>query len=579
MRRAITAIVAGAILGGVSTRSLAQADVPSRVPLAFNHYYTYAELERALKAIGEAYPELVELRSIGKSLQGRDLWVAIVNSSKTGPHTSKPAMWIDGNVHGNEIQAAEAVLYSLWYLTKSYGRVEDLTTLLDSYSFYLLPSQNPDGREHWFTEAQNSSSSRSNQRPVDNDNDGLFDEDPPDDLDGDGSITQMWKADPNGRFVRDRDDPRIFRAVEPGKKGEWTPLGSEGIDNDGDGQINEDGPGGDDMNRNWPTDWLPNYVQFGAGPFPFSAPETRCIGRFILDRPNIAAGQSYHNAGGMILHGPGADYLTGFYPGPDEAVYEEIGRKGEDILPYYRYMVIYRDLYTVHGGFVNWLAEGLGIYSFTNEMWTDAKMFQRDVQPDEARRWLFRDRLLFGQTFKDYTEHDHPVYGPVLIGGGNKWDSRNTPTFMLEEELHRNFAFTMFHADQMPVLRFGRTDVARAGDLWTVTVEVWNDKLMPTRSAIARQRRFGTHDLLYCEAPAEARVALAGELDDWRDRQMNPIRHEPGRVQVEGGLPGRGMRLFRFYVEGPEGARVTLRYEAQKARTIEQSVELRATAP
>ena len=57
---------------------------------------------------------MVRIETIGKSIQGRDLVVAVVNSPKTGPDTTKPAMWIDGNVHGNEVQAAEVVLYTLW---------------------------------------------------------------------------------------------------------------------------------------------------------------------------------------------------------------------------------------------------------------------------------------------------------------------------------------------------------------------------------------------------------------------------------------------------------------------------------
>jgi murein tripeptide amidase MpaA len=128
----------------------AQENIPARVEIPFNRYYRYAELEDWMKKIAAAYPELVELRDIGKSLEGRTMWVAIVNAPKTGAHTTKPAMWIDGNVHGNEIQAGEAVLYSLWYLTKAYGVNPELTRILDSYSFYFLVSQNPDGRDHWF---------------------------------------------------------------------------------------------------------------------------------------------------------------------------------------------------------------------------------------------------------------------------------------------------------------------------------------------------------------------------------------------------------------------------------------------
>lgn len=556
--------------------TFAQEHIPGKVEIPFDRYYTYTQFEKHLQTIAAAYPELVELRNIGKSGEGRNLWVAIVNSPKTGPHTSKPAMWIDGNVHGNEVQAGEAVLYSLWYLTKAYGVNPDLTKLLDNYSFYFLPSQNPDGREHWFTDPQTPSSSRGNRRPVDDDKDGVADEDQPDDLDKDGSITQMWKQDPNGRWIRDRNDPRIFTRVAADEKGEWTLLGSEGIDNDSDGRINEDGPGADDMNRNWPSDWQPDYVQGGAGLFPFSNPEPRAIGQFIMDRPNIAAVQSYHNAGGMILRGPGANYRENMYSGGDRAVYDEIATKGEDILPYYKSMVIYRDLYTVHGGFVNWTAEGLGIFSFTNELWNNAKYFQRDVSdPDDKRMWLFRDRLQFGQVFKNFTEYEHPQYGKVLIGGLNKWSARVTPTFMLEEECHRNFAFTMFHADQMPILSFGKTEVTKAGPLWVLTVEVKNEKLMPTRSGLARQKQIGTNDLMLCDS---GKIAAAGTLSSWTDTRIDPVRHELNRIQLEGGIPGRSGVIFRYYLSGNEGDTVTLRYQAEKAKGIEAKVVLRETA-
>ena len=102
-------------------------------------------------------------------------------------------------------------------------------------------------------------------------------------------------------------------------------AGSEGIDNDGDGQVNEDGPGTYDMNRNWPAGWNPEHVQGGAGDWPFSYPETEAVARFIMTKPNIAAGQAYHNAGGMILRGPGVPQRDGAYSG-DRGVYESIGR-------------------------------------------------------------------------------------------------------------------------------------------------------------------------------------------------------------------------------------------------------------
>lgn len=566
-----------ACLALAAPHAAAQQDVPTEVPIAWNKYYTYPEMEEHLHAIAEAYPDLVELREIGKSLEGRSLWVAIV----TGPdaaatHADKPAMWIDGNVHGNEIQAGEVVLYTAWYLTRGYGHIADITELLDNYTFYLMVSQNPDGREAWFAEPSTPHSSRHNRRPTDNDNDGLVDEDPYDDLDGDGSITGMWKQVPmgSGRWRRDVDDPRIFTRVEPDQEGDWEYLGAEGLDNDGDGRINEDGPFGDDMNRNWASDWQPEYIQRGAGPWPLSAPEVRTITEFIAAHPNIAAGQSYHNSGGMILRGPGTSYRDGMYPRSDSQVYDELARTGDLMLPYYRDMVIYRDLYNVHGGFVNYLAEGLGVFSFTNEMWASGMMYQKDIRVDDEKQWLWRDRMMFGQTFKDYTEYDHPDHGKVLIGGPNKWSSRNTPTFMLEEECHRNFAFTAFHADQMPLLSFKRTEVEQlAGNLWQLTVEVANEKIIPTRSALAQARGIGAHDILTTSVDAGS-VVTAGRMSSWLDRQMNAIRHEPGRIQVEDGVPGHDSRIFRILIEAAPGAEVTLRYTAEKARDIELQLTL-----
>jgi hypothetical protein len=573
--RALPTILAVTMLAPMAP---AQPDMPSRVEIAWNRYYTHAEFTAHMRAIAQAYPDLVRLERIGESRRGREMLVAVVTSPSTGPDTSKPAMWIDGNVHGNEIQAGEAVMYTLWYLTKAYGVNAEITRLLDAYSFYLLPSVNPDGRERWFEEPHTPHSSRHSLRPVDDDRDGLFDEDPPDDLDGDGHITQMWIEDPAGRWERDRHDPRVFRRVRDDQVGQWTLLGQEGIDNDGDGQINEDGPGGDDMNRNFPSGWLPAYAQYGAGEFPLGNPETRAVARFILAHPNIAAAQSYHNAGGMILRGPGAPFREGYYPAADRRVYDEIARIGEDLLPYYRSMVLHRDLYIVHGGFINWTAEGLAIFSFTNELWTDAKYFQRDIaRPDEERIWRWRDRLGFGQQFTPYTEIDHPQYGRVLVGGLNKWSSRNTPTFMLEEECHRNFAFTMYHADQMPVLRVARTEVEPLSDgVWRVTAEIRNDRLIPTRSALQAEKRIGSDDIVTCTPPPGGEVLAGGTMRTWRDRQIDEARFEPGRLRLRSGVSGRGAVIVRFVVTGGEGEAARIRLAAERAADVEIDIPLRA---
>ena len=146
-----------------------QFPYPSKVDLRFDHWYDYQEMTTALHDLVEAYPELLKIESIGTSVAGRDIWLVTLNNASTGADTDKPAMFIDGNIHGNEIQAAETVLYSIWYLTKSYGKIEKLTKLVDERAFYFLPMENPDGREVWFHEPATPHYLRGGVKPTDND--------------------------------------------------------------------------------------------------------------------------------------------------------------------------------------------------------------------------------------------------------------------------------------------------------------------------------------------------------------------------------------------------------------------------
>ena len=152
-------------------------------------------------------------------------------------------------------------------------------------------------------------------------------------------------------------------------------------------------------------------------------PESKSIADFVLARPNIAAAQSYHNSGGMILRGPGAKYAP--YPASDVRVYDRIGRRGEKILPFYRYMILWKDLYGVHGGTVNWFAEDLGVISFTNELWTRRGYYpQNPGGPSQKERLDFSDFVMFGQTHVPWKKFNHPVYGEVELGGWRKMTGR-----------------------------------------------------------------------------------------------------------------------------------------------------------
>ncbi len=557
--------------GADDTRS--GSDPHFKVRLDFNRWHDVAELKSDFQKLEKAWPKFLKLTSIGKSHGGRDIILMTINTPDTGPEMSKPAMYIEANVHGNEIQGAEVSLYTVWYLMENYGRIDQITKLVNERVFYVVPTVNPDGRDHFLKGT--GAGSRTGHVPVDDDNDGVTDEDGDDDLNGNGVIEQIRKYVPGqGTHRKNAQDPRILEVAPPGQPGDYVILGSEGLDNDGDGRVNEDPVGGYDGNRNWASNWQPEYIQGGAMDYPFQLPEAKAVNDFLMAHPNIAGVQSYHNNGGMILRGPGAEW-QGEYPRADVTVYDELGRQGERMLPYYRYLVIWSGLYTVHGGFIDWTNDGLGMLSFSNELWNGGQYFnspelqqqQRDANsPISGNRsqYYFDDYLEFGDQYIEWKEFDHPQFGKVEMGGWKKTQGRVPPRFMNEELCHRNMAFSLYQTDEMPLMKMGETKVeAIGGGVYRVRVDIANPKLTPTILAKAADNNVVRPDLLTVEGTG-IEVLSAG----WVQNRFRPgateliDQKQLNRILIRTGHPGRTTRTIEYLVRGT--GQMTVTYDSLK---------------
>ncbi len=522
-----------------------------KVQVSFNRYYTAEGLAAIGKKIADAYPNLVRRVSIGKSYEGRDMWMLqITNFEKGDPHR-KPGFYIDGNIHSNEIQGGEISIYTAWYLTENYGDIDFITEMLDDRIFYIVPTINPDARNNYMQEPNTGSSPRAGMIALDDDRDGLFDEDLPDDIDGNGSITQMRRKSPNGTFIVDPKDPRkmigigVDDVIADGVQ-RYEFLGQEGIDNDGDGRVNEDPHGYYDPNRDWGWKWQPDYIQGGAYKYPFSVPENRNVADFVLAHPNIAGGQSYHNSGGMILRGPGAQEDLSTYNRADVRIYDAIGRKGEELMPGYRYLVVYKDLYSVFGGELDWFYGGRGIYTFTNEIFTRFAYYKNNEGGQDLSYKVDKD-MLMGDAFEPWKTFNHPTYGEIEVGGFKKNFGRATPGFMLEEECHRNMAFTLYHAYHMPNLSISEVkEKDLGGGLKEITATIKNDRLMPTHSS---------QDLKYkIERPDFISISgvdvQAGMVVDNEDRNFTREQKvEPAKLRLNN-IPGNSFIKVRWIVRG-----------------------------
>ncbi len=524
-----------------------------KVQVAWNRFYDHAGLGAILARIHKAFPELTRLYSIGKSTEGRDIWCLEVTALNVGDPDRKPGMYIDGNIHGNEVQTAETVAYTAWYLCHQYGKLEKVTALLNERIFYLLPSINPDGRDSWL---QRGGYARSGMEPTDNDRDGLADEDGPEDLNGDGHITMMRKKDPHGRFKLHPDYPQYLMVrTKPGELGEYEYLGWEGIDNDGDGRINEDSRGGYDMNRNWAYDWQPNYIQYGAKEYPFSQPETRAVSAFVLAHPNIAAAQSYHNSGGMILRTPGRE--GGAMNSRDDRILRLIAERGEKIIPYYRSMIIWQDLYTTWGSELDWLYGGRGILAFSNELWTSKNLYKTPDRPSDEQEAEFIEYVLMGDAAVPWREFEHPTYGKIEIGGEKKEWGRIPPSFLLEEELHRNMAFTLYHADMMPLLEISEMNIEKLDEnLFKIWITIENQCLIPTRTAQDVANHIRSPDVVSIQG-TDIRTLSAGLVTDRYFKRVRAVERRPERVELST-IDGMSAVRVQFIVEGKGEFTVTV---------------------
>ncbi len=536
------------------------APVDPKVPSRWNHYRDHAEITRFVQQLAAAHPEHCRLTTLGKSYGGREMWLLTISNFATGPESEKPAFWIDAGIHANEIQGAEVALYTAWYLLECHGRQEAITRLLDERVFYILPLLSPDSRDAHLNEPNSTHSPRTGQRPRDDDHDGLVDEDGPDDLDHDGNITEMRIPDAHGRWKSHPDYPQWMIPCKPDEPGQYTLIESEGFDNDGDGKIDEDGEGEYDPNRNWPWDWYPAGCQFGADRYPLSIEEDRMAADFILAHPNIAGVQSYHNAGGMILRPPGSKNEK--LPQADLEVFKLLGRKGEQMLPGYHSMDTGQDLYELNGGETEYLYAMRGIFSITNELFSAFDLFGKSGGKfgygQEDEQFPFNKLLLLGEGFVPWHEVEHPQFGKIEVGGFKKNWLRQPPSFLLEEECHRNMAFTLYHADQMPRVELDPLEARPLGDgLFEVSATLLNLKVIPTHAAIDVERKITPPDLARLEGP-NVRVLAGLTSHDKLFQDPSEQKHDPAELRIET-LAGQKPVYVRWIVSGAGPYTVTLR--------------------
>jgi len=531
-----------------------------KLVIDYGRYYTHEELHGLLETLTGAYPNLAKLYSIGKSLQGRDLWTVEITNTETGPAEEKPGLWIDGNTHSSEVTGSAVCLKTVGRLLEGYGEDEFVTGLLDTRAVYILPRVNPDGAEVFLTQPYHRTGGGV-PNPDFWDGEGHYEED----VDGDGVIAYMRIEDPAGDWKASRKDPRLMLK-----------RGPEDAEDDGpfyrvmrEGKFLKYKPGKEIVmapkrflggtNRNYPAYWEPGGLPLGgAGPFPLWEREARAIADFWADHPNLSGIHTFHTSGGLILRESATRPDSWFQEvgcEGDIAVYRllaEIGKEqtGYPPISIFEDFTFEDDRPFRRGCATSFFYEHLGAYVFSVELWDWPRKlgfgdfmerggvefsWSRLSEDDQLKELQWIDEN-YPEGFVDWHLHEHPQLGPVEIGGINtKYTRRNAPPGKwLLEEADRCMMFALRHAAMLPLLRITDAQATKVSDgVYKVEAQIQNTGYLSTNVT-----QMGIRNKVSKPVVAEIELPEGAEL---------VIGHE--KIDV-GHLDGRSAKLLLPRVVG-----------------------------
>jgi len=525
---------------------------------------------------------------MGRSFEGRDIWLVTVTNVETGPSIEKPGFLIEANIHSVEWTGSTAALHLIRRLVEGYGSDEKVTRLLDTRTVYVVPRLNPDGAEHALEEGR---FIRSSVRPypLREQPDGLQIRD----IDGDGRVLAMRMRDPNGPWKPHPDEPRVMVRREPDDfGGEYYRLFPEGEIENYDGVIVKMAPPleGLDLNRNFPADWGTESEQRGAGPFPGSEPETRAYLSAVVDRPNITGYIAYHTFSGVHLR-PYAGHPDDDLPTFDLRAFKLIGEKGTELTGYPAVSVFHDFKYdpkeVAKGGAHDWFYEHLGVFAWTTEFWSPQR--EAGVDPgyhftdwirdhpieDDLKLIRWNDEQLGGAGFVDWKEYEHPQLGTVELGG---WDAVhywfNVPFERLEQEIEPHTEWAIFHALVSPLLEIRSLESEQlSAGVHRIRLVLQNSGWLPTHVTQKAQERQAVRPIeAELELPEDARLA-SGEMK----AELGQLE---GKAQFRsttwwGNDPSTSdLAKVEWVVEAPAGSVVSVEARHPRAGTVRGEVQL-----
>lgn len=554
-------------------------------------YNSHAQLSGRLKNLSTKFNALASVSSIGKSAGGRDLWLLTLGK---GDATKKPAILIVAGLDGTHLAGSELAIQTAEKMLGA-ANADSVAKLLETKTFYFLPSMNPDAQEQFSAKLKYERTT--NDSKTDDDRDGRVDEDPFEDLNGDGVVSWIRVEDAAGTYVASKEDPRILVKADPskGESGKYL-VYTEGIDNDKDGVYNEDGAGGVNPEKNFTFDY--QIFTTGSGEHAASEPEVRALLDFLYRAPNIFAVLTF-GPNNNLSEAPRFDaakvarrILTGPLAKDAKAM--------EQVSKLYNGRTALKDAPTMpqtRGNFSQTAYYHAGRYSFTTPGWWTPKVeAPRDTtrraaatapttpsptapaptggpaggggrmggggaaaaatstanaSEDDTRFLKWADKEKLTGVYVDWKTIQHPDFPgqKVEVGGIVPFSKLNPPVSYLTAAADKHVKFLTGLGAQMPEIQLVNVKTESLGNgLTRITATVINKGLMPTYAEIGDRVRFvqkvktelklGAGQAIVSGKRLNLRAALASDESE----EYTWLVSGTGKLTIETGCPTAGVK-------------------------------------
>ncbi|RKY78585.1 hypothetical protein DRQ07_07425 [candidate division KSB1 bacterium] len=551
-------------------------------------------LKSEFLTLQKKFPQIVRVSDLVKTKSGNSMILVTIGKNS---HDDKSGILLVGSADGSYLPGSEVALKIAVKLAEQYGKVDSVTTMLNKHVLYIIPRLNPDAAEYYFKKIK--FEHPYNNTPIDNDHDGLIDEDGPEDLNHDNMITIMRVKDPEGKYMIDPENPLLLRKADPakGEKGEYK-IYTEGIDNDSDGLFNEDGTGGVDINKNFPQEY-PAFKK-NAGKFMESEPETRAVSKFLFDHRNIVLTLTYGLYDNLVNSPKPLPQRTmkpasepsqrrfGFSRKPvtklntkDIPYYKAIGDLYKKITGLTGKSTVYVNKDKGQGSFYKWVYFQRGILSLTTSLITipekpvknnskndpqgknpSKKMKNRSKGENDPsamdKKWLeyFKANNIPG--YVEWKPYNHKQLGRVEIGGFAPFAKTTFLQKSIEQLSDQQTKFICSLFDKLPQIVVEDINVKPKGsNIFAVSAYIKNIGYLPTATAHGEKTRLAK--------PVLVKFYLKkGELISG-----NKITFIPA-------LKGSGSaKKVEWLVHAPAGTKITLKVISETAGRINRTVTLK----